>query len=94
MAAYVVKLMKAPSAERSPARAELLRDPKVSPGGSGTGASIYETTCRGCHSGAAPCPWDGLALPFSIGLTGESPRNVVNVILHDCLPRPAGRRRR
>ena len=89
MAAYVVKLMKAPSAERVARSRELLRDPKVSPGGSGTGASIYETTCRGCHSGRGALPWDGLALPFSIGLTGESPRNLVNVILHG-LPAAAG----
>jgi mono/diheme cytochrome c family protein len=89
MAAYVVRLMKTPSAERAARARELLRDPKVSPGGSSPGAVLYETTCRGCHSGRGELPWDGLALPLSIGLTGESPRNLVNVILHG-LPAAAG----
>ena len=35
-------------------------------------------------------PWDGLPLAWSIGLVGESPRNVVNVILHGIPPAPGG----
>src|SRR5688572_4079305 len=89
MAAYVVRLMKAPTPERVARARELLRDPKVSPGGSGPGASVYESACRGCHSGRGELPWDGLALSLSIGLTGESPRNLVNVILHG-IPAAAG----
>ena len=89
MAAYVVRLMKTPSPERLARAKELARDPKVSPGGSGAGATMYETACRGCHSGRGDLPWDGLALALSIGLTGESPRNLVNVILHG-IPAAAG----
>jgi mono/diheme cytochrome c family protein len=89
MAAYVVRLMKTPSPARAARARELVRGPGVSPGGSSPGAVIYETTCRGCHSGREELPWHGLALPLSIGLTGESPRNLVNVILHG-LPAAAG----
>ena len=53
------------------------------------GAMIYATACRGCHRGG-DVPWDGLPLAWSIGLTGESPRNVVNVILHGLPPVPGG----
>jgi len=45
-------------------------------------ATIYRTTCEGCHDGSRPPPFGGLALSRSTGLTGESPRNLINVILY------------
>jgi mono/diheme cytochrome c family protein len=84
MAAYTVSLMKSPSAARVARGRELVRDPKIDvpPGATDPGAKIYDTACHGCHRGTDDMPWDGMPLSWSIGLTGESPRNVINVILH------------
>ena len=90
MAAYVAALMKPPSAERVARGRELLKDPRVSPKAAGAGGEIYERVCLGCHRGRGELPWNGIALPLSIGLTGESPRNVVNVVLHGISPPPNG----
>ncbi len=46
------------------------------------GAVLYRTACRDCHDGTRPLPFGGLPLSASIGVTGESPRNLVNVILY------------
>jgi len=90
MAQYVASLMKPPSPARAARARELLRAPPVEVADQGDpGAIIYDTTCRGCHRGG-DMPWDGLPLAWSIGLVGESPRNVVNVILHGIPPAPGG----
>ncbi len=92
MALYTMSLMKAPSPARAPRGRELVRDPKVDapPGATDPGAKIYESACHGCHRGTDDMPWDGMPLSRSIGLTGESPRNVVNVILHGIPAAPNG----
>ena len=53
--------------------------------------AIYRTTCAECHDGSAPLPYGGLPLAMSTGLRGESPRNLVNVILHGIAPPGDGR---
>ncbi len=84
MAVYTLSLMKAPTPQRVARGRELARDPKIDvpPGTQDPGAKIYEAACHGCHRGTDDMPWDGMPLSWSIGLTGESPRNVINVILH------------
>ena len=92
MATYAMSLMKAPTAERVARGGELVRDPKVEvpKGTTHPGARIYETTCRGCHQAGREMPWQGMPLAWSIGLTGESPRNLINVILHGLPPASNG----
>ena len=91
MAQYVVLLMKHASPEREARARELLRDSRTAPPSTHQdGAAIYETVCLGCHRGREGPPWDGIALPLSTGLTGESPRNLINVILHGLPPAPNG----
>jgi mono/diheme cytochrome c family protein len=91
MAAYTVTLMKQPSAARVARARELLRDPRVEPAHiTEPGAKIYQAVCLGCHRGRDELPWDGLPLSLSTGLTGESPRNVINVVLHGLPAAPGG----
>ena len=92
MAVYTHALMKPPSAARLARGRELTRDPKIDvpPGATDPGAKIYGTACHGCHRGTEDMPWDGMPLSWSIGLTGESPRNLINVILHGIPAAPGG----
>jgi mono/diheme cytochrome c family protein len=90
MAKYVAALMKEPSTARQARARELLRDPNVAVNSREGGAALYERVCVGCHRGRGALPWNGLSLRLSIGLTGESPRNLINVILHGLPPAPAG----
>lgn len=90
MAAYVTGLMKAPSAERIARGQRLLKEPNVAQPSKEEGAKIYEETCRGCHGGRRELPWNGLPLSMSMGIAGESPRNLINVILHGIAPPPNG----
>jgi len=86
MAAYVVALMGPAAHGRAPAAA-LARDPMRQPRDTtGIGRDIYRTACLSCHDGDEPMPFGGLPLARSIGLHGESPRNLVNVILHGLGP--------
>jgi mono/diheme cytochrome c family protein len=88
MAAYTVSLM-GPATQARQQRAQvLLRDPLMRTGnaGNGEGAVIYETACLSCHDGSQALPFGGLPLPLSLGLDGESPRNLINVIVHGIDP--------
>jgi mono/diheme cytochrome c family protein len=82
--------MKAPSAERAAHAKELLRDPRVSPTAGEVSGAIYEATCVECHHSRRDLPWEGLPLSLSTGLAGESPRNLINVILHGLPPAAGG----
>ena len=83
MAGYVATLMKRPAPAREARANALLRDPNPAPPSrDDPGGILYEAVCLGCHRGRHPLPWDGLPLSLSTGLTGESPRNLINVILH------------
>ena len=66
------------------------QDPKGGLAG-GDAEAIYRTTCAECHAGPAALPFGGLPLAMSTGLRGESPRNLVNVILHGIAPPGDGR---
>jgi mono/diheme cytochrome c family protein len=91
MAAYVVSLMKAPAPERVARAKQLLEDQRPPPqAGNDPGGIIYQTTCAGCHGGRGKIPWNGIALKLSTGLSGESPRNLINVILHGLPAAPGG----
>ena len=83
MAVYTMSLMKAASPQRVARGRELVRNPGIDvPAGTNElGAKIYDSACHGCHRGTEDMPWDGMPLSWSIGLTGESTRNVVPVIM-------------
>jgi len=73
VADYIASVM-GPREPRSPAR------PSVADASGG--AVLYATACEECHDGSRPLPFGGIVLARSIGLWGESPRNLVNVILY------------
>jgi mono/diheme cytochrome c family protein len=90
IAAYAVSLMGPPAEARKQRAQALLRDPlarKVDPA-PGESAVIYESACLACHDGSRPLPFGGIPLSLSLGLNGESPRNLINVIVHGLEPGP------
>lgn len=50
------------------------------------GAQIYANACAQCHDDSRPLPFGGMALPRSMGIAGESPLNLMNVILYGLPP--------
>lgn len=80
MASYLVALM-ASAPKRTPT-------PPASLAGNG-GAALYAAACASCHDDSQPLPFGGMALPLSMGVAGESPLNLLNVILYG-LPPAAG----
>ena len=88
MARAIVSRMQ-PGDARKRAWAQAVQAAPMAPRGSladGEPAAIYRTACVGCHDGSRPLPFGGLPLSMSTGLSGESPRNLVNVILHGISP--------
>ena len=83
MAAYIVSSM-----DGAPAAAPVR--PAERGAGSTAGAALYTTACARCHDGDEPLPFGGMPLERSIGVSGEDPRNLVNVILYG-LPAADGR---
>ena len=87
MAAYVVDMMGAPHAQRVRQGQDLAREPlarvRETPG---RGRDLYRSACLECHDGARAMPFGGMPLSLSIGLHGESPRNLINVVLHGLPP--------
>jgi mono/diheme cytochrome c family protein len=87
MAEYVAALMGTPTNARRERALALKKADAADPAPPASeGAMIYETTCHGCHNGERAVPFGGLPLALSTGLTGESPRNLINVILHGINP--------
>ncbi len=84
MAAYIVAGMGASAAPRAqpPDKAATMT--------AAAGETLYRTTCEQCHDGARAMPFGGIPLALSIGVAGESPRNLVNVVLYG-LPPAEGR---
>jgi len=74
IAAYVVSPMRGTQESQAPARPAVDR--------AASAAQLYEGACALCHEGRDPLPFGGIALGRSIGVSGESPRNLVNVILY------------
>lgn len=87
IAAYVVGMMGTPDARRTAQGRELARAPlarvRDAPG---RGRDLYRAACLQCHDGSRPMPFGGLPLTLSLGLHGESPRNLINVVLHGLGP--------
>jgi len=77
MSAHLVSLM---AAAPKPMARPAARGPE------GNGAVIYAGLCAGCHDGTQPLPFGGIELPLSIGVSGETPLNLVNVILYGLPP--------
>jgi mono/diheme cytochrome c family protein len=88
IAAYAVSLMGSPAEPRKQRAQALLRDPlaKNANAPADQSAAIYETACLACHDGSRALPFGGVPLALSLGLNGESPRNLVNVIVHGLDP--------
>jgi mono/diheme cytochrome c family protein len=86
MAAYVASLMQGSARAQW---AEAVKRAPLVPKGSlsdGAGAAVYRDTCLDCHDGSRPLPFGGIPLSWSMGVAGESPRNLINVILHGLPP--------
>lgn len=87
MAAYVVKLMGRPTTPRVAQGDRLVTAPLAQARDTpGRGRDLYRTACLQCHDGSRPQPFGGLPLTLSLGLHGESPRNLINVVLHGLGP--------
>jgi mono/diheme cytochrome c family protein len=84
MAAYAVSVMGSVAPARTQRSNALARDPlaKNANAPRGEAAMLYDTACLPCHDGRRPLPFGGLPLSLSLGVNGESPRNLINVILH------------
>ncbi|MFT8246305.1 c-type cytochrome [Roseomonas sp. BN140053] len=107
IATYVVAGMGEPSpARQARARTVLEQARGGGPGGRATaadsqtatavpgndrGAAIYAAACATCHEAGRPLPFGGLHLSLSTGITGPTPENLLNVVLHG-LPASAGER--
>ncbi len=72
MAVYVVSLME--GTRHAPAQPR--------PAGDSRAARLYEGACARCHDHGDPLPFGGIAMERSIGVAGESPRKLANVILY------------
>ena len=70
IAAYFVEMMGARSAAPTPR-----------PNLNSEGMDLFLKACRQCHHGGPPFPMGGVQLHYSIGLTGEDPRNFIIVTL-------------
>ena len=87
MAAYVVNMMGTPDARRATQGQQLSRAPLGHVRDArGRGRDLYRSACLQCHDGSRPMPFGGLPLTLSLGLHGESPRNLINVVLHGLGP--------
>jgi mono/diheme cytochrome c family protein len=51
-----------------------------------TGAAVFATACASCHDGTRPLPFGGVKLTLSTAATGETPTNLINVILEGLHP--------
>lgn len=49
--------------------------------GSGPGGRIYLAACASCHDSGRPPPLGGVRLAWSTAVAGESPKNLVNIVL-------------
>ena len=87
MSAYVAGMMGTPGAGRAMQGRQLTRAPMAHVRDApGPGRELYRSACLECHDGSRPMPFGGLPLTLSLGLHGESPRNLINVVLHGLGP--------
>jgi mono/diheme cytochrome c family protein len=92
MAAYAASLMGPVNEARRQSSQALAKDPLAVKANAprDEGAAIYETACLPCHDGRRALPFGGIPLSLSLGLHGESPRNLINVIVHGLNPAEHG----
>ena len=99
MARYLASLSKSDNPRREKAAADP-RGPGTAPQSAGSqaatpaasadpGSRIYSTTCASCHEGGRAVPLGAINLSFSTAIGGESPENLVNIVL-DGLPAADG----
>jgi mono/diheme cytochrome c family protein len=87
MAAYVLTLMGEPATARREAATRLVHAPLAQARDApGRGRDLYRAACLDCHDGSRALPFGGVPLTLSLGLHGESPRNLINVVLHGLGP--------
>jgi mono/diheme cytochrome c family protein len=86
IAAYTASLLGPVSEARRRRASEIERNPLAVNSNAGEGAKLYQDACLDCHDGRRPAPFGGIPLSMSMGLAGESPRNLINVILHGLPP--------
>jgi mono/diheme cytochrome c family protein len=82
IAVYVASLMGKPAPKQHDNAA-------ADPPSNDTGAAVYTAACANCHDGTRPLPFGGVKLTLSTAATGETPTNLINVIL-DGLHPPEG----
>ncbi len=83
IAGYVAALIGTPDEPRRARAAALLEKPSfAAPNPDSEAATTYDAACLRCHDGQRPLPFGGIALSLSIGVSGEEPRNLVNVVLY------------
>jgi mono/diheme cytochrome c family protein len=46
------------------------------------GSRIYAGACAGCHESGRPVPYGGIRLDLSTAVSGESPDNLLNIVLN------------
>jgi len=46
------------------------------------GGAIYTAVCASCHEGDRPLPLGGLRLGLSTAVAGETPANLINLVVH------------
>jgi mono/diheme cytochrome c family protein len=79
IAVYVASVM----GKRAPRRPD---DAAADPPSNDTGAAVYAAACADCHDGTRPLPFGGVNLTLSTAATGETPTNLINVILNGLHP--------
>lgn len=84
IAAYVASRMQGRASPAPPPRSQ-----RAAMAG-GVGERLFRTTCEQCHDGSRAMPFGGIPLDRSIGVAGESARNLVNLVLYG-LPPAEGR---
>jgi mono/diheme cytochrome c family protein len=82
IAVYVASVMGKPAPRQHDSAA-------ADPPSNDTGAAVYTAACANCHDGTRPLPFGGVKLTLSTAATGETPTNLINVIL-DGLHPPEG----
>ena len=79
-----------PESRRSASADRSSRAATVRAGSAGSeqseGAAIYRSTCADCHDGSRPLPFGGIRLTLSTAVAGDTPTNLLNVVLYGVHP--------
>ncbi len=81
VAGYVV------AAQASPARGAITPvNAQASPITNNEGARIYTAACASCHDAGQPLPFGAINLSLSTAVSGESPTNLIRIVLDGLQP--------